>query len=1048
MPVSVHVPIRIRTEPRIIAEQPDLLTEALARAVGRALAASRQHVLEPRGAYVGLRFSAPAFRWVGDGLAAVPPERRAALEGRIADLIERTAERTGVFELARENAEAGLPLEDPPVERVNPRRVLPGGYVIPSYGDQRFDFEAVEILGEPDPEKRRLRMLAPHQWRSFSDLDAVRRAMIDAAWDHGLNGEGGDQTWLGALCIDQSGRPTLVVYTTTDDPDGRYTFVELYTLNRLTQPVWSQDRKQVIEQPAKLPAGGVYVVEGFRPASDAAARKAILVEILGADLQAEFLKVPVPDQFTSEQYSTWMNERIDARFAEDADADGGAAGYLILRAPTGQRFCITLAPAEGADMPWPLAGPMPVVALGRESSKGPGEKAGKGRGATLKKGQKGTGETREGGGEPGGFVITAGELEGFTDDPRASKFPPIHLGGGEPIKLGPLEGEASLEELGADGAAIKKIMEQLAYRLEMPMGEYPGAFAVAAATMLTTRALQVGRYSVLQPSATRNVPGGTGNLGAIQFDPLPSPGIQLLRHLAGTCRFITELRDAISDVYKKPEQSAKIRGTYRGEWAGWSLRLLEALAPRMKEGVGLGIFMRGCQTLLLQLLRSSHDAIQQRVGNDQYAALFEQIVLGQLTAVETLQAMKENLDAFLRRVDPSVKGVVGGAISTWKDARRFMGLAAPGGMPTVSGPSAATFKGLVHYVDGRWVVQDAQGRDWTQEDLETAIAIKRGTAEAIDPLIKQITDLPEVMPKFRADRALIRPYLDQLLAQMLHNNEEQTRKTTESVEYAFRASRISENLPQATIPYTTYELGGIHRVFHDTIGDAFHGDTYYGMGIDALFSAELGREALSNFFEFTGTLLLSIVCAPLGSLVSIGFALHRRERALERLELYHSLIDPELIASYAELELELFMAEVETAMNIIPMAGKAAKVGIQGARATLKQGLRAGLRATGRQAVKQLLGQITKELKQGLVSSFVREVVQQKVMEVVLNHVLEPVIADLYKELAVGGPAGVTSNEGNPLATASGPASGIGAESQVITQEELQQLPIDTEDGS
>ena len=64
MPVHVHVPIRVRLAAADLADL-DGLAESVEAAVARALARSREAVMEPRGAYVTPVLAAPAFSWTG-----------------------------------------------------------------------------------------------------------------------------------------------------------------------------------------------------------------------------------------------------------------------------------------------------------------------------------------------------------------------------------------------------------------------------------------------------------------------------------------------------------------------------------------------------------------------------------------------------------------------------------------------------------------------------------------------------------------------------------------------------------------------------------------------------------------------------------------------------------------------------------------------------------------------------------------------------------------------------------------------------------------------
>ena len=85
MPVHVHVPIRVRLAAADLADL-DALAESVEAAVARALARSREAVMEPRGAYVTPVLAAPAFSWTGRA-GDVGAPGRATVEDTIARAI-------------------------------------------------------------------------------------------------------------------------------------------------------------------------------------------------------------------------------------------------------------------------------------------------------------------------------------------------------------------------------------------------------------------------------------------------------------------------------------------------------------------------------------------------------------------------------------------------------------------------------------------------------------------------------------------------------------------------------------------------------------------------------------------------------------------------------------------------------------------------------------------------------------------------------------------------------------------------------------------------
>ena len=291
-------------------------------------------------------------------------------------------------------------------------------------------------------------------------------------------------------------------------------------------------------------------------------------------------------------------------------------------------------------------------------------------------------------------------------------------------------------------------------------------------------------------------------------------------------------------------------------------------------------------------------------------------------------------------------------------------------------------------------------------ELEAGITTRRGWIESLDPLVKQLVDLDEVLERFDDPERGVRAELESLLTEMLENNREQTSEVEDSWLYAFRASRINESVQRADVPYTSYQLGGIHLQAHMAIGDAFEGDGYYALGINWLFAVELGRRGILNFLEFTGTLLLAIACPPLGAAVGIALAAYHLEEAEEKEQLYESLIDPELVITRAEVEQELFVARLGFALSVIPEAGTILRGASKLGGAVVRSGVRIGVRRAGRALGEYLAEETVKSLQHGLVRAFLREIVTDQAVEAVAQRVLEPIISQIEREATITGPVG------------------------------------------
>ena len=119
MPVHVQVPIRMRLASTDLADM-SVVEEAVAEAVERALARSREAVVEPRGPFARPVLTSPTYLWTGRA-GDVEPTVKTELEMRIARAVENACAITRLSEtIAPEDVDEVLP---PAIwERFDPAR--------------------------------------------------------------------------------------------------------------------------------------------------------------------------------------------------------------------------------------------------------------------------------------------------------------------------------------------------------------------------------------------------------------------------------------------------------------------------------------------------------------------------------------------------------------------------------------------------------------------------------------------------------------------------------------------------------------------------------------------------------------------------------------------------------------------------------------------------------------------------------------------------------------------------------------------------------------
>jgi hypothetical protein len=1075
MPVAVHIPIRLRLPLQAlrggVEGAPDW-GSALAAGFGRALTRSHETVLAARGGYVSIKQNPVTFRWTGDAADAVPAGTRAQTEEKIEKLIVALVDNQQRLALARFRRSAPEPLAGFPAEKVDPDRLskMAGIYMVPSYCGPEGNKEGLEIEGEeieaPLPEG----FVEVDTWDPYDGDYTVRKIFLyKLAKLSDLPTEG----YLGVLYKPVGNPGYRFVILEFRGEANRIAWTDGFT-NVTSKPIWDEKkRKFITDMAVGLPPSGEYVLEEKYDASSFDARKKAIEDALGPGLREEIEWRWTPPKGMKPEDAPAAREKIYQEQLDNmAHGSEKATGFLLLRSPIGQLLLQTSARYVARFLPLPIS----LIPLSRKTvikekvgdKKGEGDdnggskeggtageaKSGADQGGTGQHkgtgGEGGSGEG-EGGGEGGsgegegggeGGSGKGGSGPGFEDgssDARESivSFPPS-FGFGYIFDCVPFEDELPVDELGEYATGIKRIMQQIAFRLQIPMCRFPGTFCIHAAKSIGGRARDVAFFAEDDVGATTVADSNTANLGNIEFTPTDSPAVQFLRHLAGTMPYITRLERSIADAYSDSANSSRLGGMYKNNPTSWLLHFYEESTPAAKESVGW-IFLYGCQILMLQLLRASREGIEARLDPavfPKYAAFFEDMVFFLLADQAELIELRETLNTYLAATLSSTEAVATEAVNTWRrmhrigtqaglvgeglEAGRAVDVSAAGAqwadaqsslLSTMAGAiegktannlaTGGELRGQIVETKAGPAIRDGKGRLWTAKDLDNAIALGQGTAESIDPLVKQLLDLPGIMPLFKQNPWLVKIHLKNMLEEMRKNNEEVTQKTIDSPPFAFEHGRIQEDATQSsTIPGTLYQLQGIHRVVHEHIGDAFMGDGYYALGINQLFAAEQGFESLTSGMIFIGLILLAVICPPAAFWAGVALSLHELEKAEETKQIYGSLVDPEELVSKMEMEIELFMAELGVALSFIPEAGSIFKKVSSAGEAIAKQGLRKGLKTVGRRAVQEVLEEIAKQLKKNLLAAVLRELAINVVFDKIMSVMIEPVIAAMEAQIA------------------------------------------------
>ncbi len=975
MPVRVEVPIRLSVDAPALDEHGDVLAEAVEAALTRALSNSRTEVLEPRGGYVGVAAAAPVFTWSGTGLGGVDPQVLADTEATVAETIRNVLDATGVADWGASGAP--VPLQEPPSERIVDERFVPllRLYRVPSY-DAGGAEEAVAVEStEPVVESTEPKW--GWTWLRVTSSDLFERAF---ALEIEIAEEEGERftDYVGAIYLHHNGEMFISVgkygkQGLFDEP-----ITGLFDLEVVGEGKDAKFRKVPVDLPAHERYRLVY--HGAGTSSEDRIR-------IFRDEYAGTIRNLVYER--AERLGTVSRAEIDARMEQIIDH---AVGEMVADLPTGKlhflklhvggaRYLLSVAFDVPTDLDTRL---LPLVRFGQIPPEGRG-------------GGDGDGAEEGGEGGPQYGVVTGKDGEGKSG---GRIFPMSRYATTAAADCSALMGEPPLDELGDDGKALMRLMTEIGARLQIGLCGHAGRFVVNAAGAIAARAAAVAEHTTSDEGSTQAV-DVDANFGVLQFAPTASPAIQLMRHLAGTVPLITELAHEVARVYDR--HADKITGTYQGKSLSWQLRFNNDWGGELDDSVGF-LFMASCRVLMLQLLRSSRKAIDDRIRMmDVYAPMFEKMVLYRLAGLDELLRLHNELNKASRSFGAAL---VEESIDTWRGAAKVVEET----LGFREGPNTGGYDparaGEIIRRNGEVVgIRDARGVIWSMHDLESGIAIQRGVAEDIDPLVKQL-DVEGMMPRFLADPSSIRTELERLLTEMQTSNEQTTTSVTGSWEYAFQASAISQSFPHATIPGGKYALRGIHLQVHEQIGEFFRGDHAYPSGVNRLFAREEGRQTMLTLLEFTGTVFLAIVCPPAAVVVGLGAAAYHYSAALEKEQIFESLLDPELVLSRAEVEAELFAAQLGLALSFIPEVGTIVRSGVVVGRSVARHGVRQGARVAARFGRAQVSRTLRKALEQPLAEAFAREMATEVVMDQVMNTVLEPIMQQIEREIAVTGSVG------------------------------------------
>lgn len=981
--------------------------------------------MAPRGGLAGFRLNAPQFRWSGEGLHEAPPELRREVEEMVRETILGEASK-GLLQSAKGRKPlAGSAFEPFDADRIHAVLDL---YDVPSYqkGGKKTSVAMAPKRGAKPP------------------VELVELDVWDTSHAKLLDNTALYRKFLRQMLDDWSVPPTGVRGMLWREPDCWVLSVHDDT-QFLGWVSWDHfTQRRVVNINGKLDFKPVRVVpmEGLAtarlmPASEV--REQMKNEIRAQLIEHQQKLGPVGAEFSQQ-----LDEKVEAELKKSFTIQDLGAMVIEVAAngvsnwvyhPDGPQWSgiATLAPlTKLAKVPKLV--PQPKKDEAEDEGFGRGEGAGKGDGGKKGTGKAGAGQGAgqdKGQGKPGGEGATdkegksPGALGGYGapggvpgNEELAKAFGFIYTGGEGKGEAGslfpssasgktmdncdePFNGEPSLEQLGADGELLRQLIEEIAFKLQMKPCRYAARFALTACKVQAGRAVSVSEYGMADDHVgfVQPVDPKPGSVGTFEFIPAVSPAVQFMRHLAGVTPRLTLLTQLIHTIYSKPEHESLVLGDRYASYNGFFIDFGSTISGLKKRGAG-AIFAMTCRVILMQLLRSSQKGIDDRLNNiDAYSRIFEELVQLALSDLGELASLRDELRRAVTL--PGVgQELAKEFMTTWQDARKALVAAVEFRNP-FTGMQLLPSDRIITAPDGTKGIRDSKGKVWTLDQLERVLAMKRDAVNQMDPLIPQITLNPEVLARFTANPQATRVELERLLREMKTKNSSIISENRSDSRYGFRASALNRDVRNATIPGTDFSLTGVHAMTHELIGEFFLGDFTYAMGVNSLLKAQEGWEDFKMLTEFVGVTLLAVFCAPLAFVVGGALAVYHLHEAHEKRTLFESLLDPELVITRAEVEAELFAAELGVLLSFIPDAGPILRGAGRIGKGVVRGEIRAATRAVARRLARTITLDILKALKGNLAASFARALLTAQVMNMFLGKLLiEPAVAQMQRDLA------------------------------------------------
>ncbi len=532
------------------------------------------------------------------------------------------------------------------------------------------------------------------------------------------------------------------------------------------------------------------------------------------------------------------------------------------------------------------------------------------------------------------------------------------------------------------------LMEDIARAVDMEPGRFPGMFLMAAAVKVTSRASSLGSL----------VGAGDGSKG---------PREPEIAKLASAFVAMSSLETLYTRVIAMADEGHTLPCPVGDNSASWLLHFYDEYFPRRDEAIK-AIFVATCQDILLGVLESSHYEIVRRLKNfDAYMKVTRVLILLMLVDVTDLLDLRDMLASRSGITWTTVAvATAGGPIVAWYESAKAVVTLLDRPPVDTSGPPK---RGRIATMKDGPRIQDATGRWWSKEELDSVIAGGKEQAFAVDPMLEKLSNLPEVVERLKnAGYKAIDTEFHDLLGDIQSENEAKTRDVREDNSIAFGLATFKEADINSNSDIGA-ELSGIHAKADARLRPMFSGNAEdaYVSGMRTLVSSELGYSSFMTFFNIVGLTAIAILCPPAAFAIGAAEAVHGLSDAFEHEGIQEAMLGGDEILSKAQVEAEMWGACIGAALTFIPEVPGLLRGASGGVKAIVKGEAREAAVVASKQAFKAAAEHLAELAAADLATAFAKECLKGYLLNLALQGAIGRITEAVAREVAVSGHASI-----------------------------------------